>query len=220
MNVIASGMDCVILIFGRPIFVHCVSYQVPFLFVFRCYNHFETYRRSHTDKLLLFFLSEVAAGQVINRLQFTWTAIPARNAAESARAFVILFYITVAHWILFAILEISVILLYPTPEESDVYVPIDELPKPTGILLSIIKIYDVLKYAYFLIVIVIVFSLRKSVRAKFGIPGSCFEDCCCAFWCNCLVVGQMLRHTTDYDVYPSQLCSSTGLSSTARPMIV
>jgi Cys-rich protein (TIGR01571 family) len=161
----------------------------------------------------------VAAGQVINRLQFTWSAIPARNAGESARAFAILLYITIAHWTLFVMLEISVFALYPKPP-SDVYVPIDELPKPEGLLLAIIHIYTVLKWAYFIIIAVIVFSLRKSVRAKFGIPGSSFEDCCCAFWCNCLVVGQMLRHTTDYDVYPSQLCSSTGLSSRVSPMIV
>ena len=157
---------------------------------------------------------------MINRLQFTWTAVPARNAAESARAFAIILYITIAHWILFAILEISIMILDPTPEASDAYVPIDDLPEPKGLLLAIINIYNVLKWAYFIIIIVIVFTLRKSVRAKFGIPGSCFEDCCCAFWCNCLVVGQMLRHTTDYDLYPSQLCSSTGLSSRVSPMIV
>jgi Cys-rich protein (TIGR01571 family) len=162
----------------------------------------------------------VAAGQVINRLQFTWTAIPARNAAESARAFAILFYITVAHWMMIAVLEISIFTLYPKPEESDEYVPIDDYPKPEGLLLVIIKFYNLLKWAYFIVIIFIVFSLRKSVRAKFGIPGSSFEDCCCAFWCNCLVVGQMLRHTTDYEVYPSQLCSSTGLSSKVGPMLV
>ena len=161
----------------------------------------------------------MAAGQVINRLQFTWTAVPARNAAESARAFAILLYITVAHWILFGLLEISVIALYPEPE-PDVYVPIDEMPKPEGLLRIIVNIYTLLKWVYVILIVVIVFQLRKSVRAKFGIPGSCFEDCCCAFWCNCLVVGQMLRHTTDYDVYPSQLCSSTGVSSNVSPMIV
>lgn len=162
----------------------------------------------------------MAAGQVINRLQFTWTAVPARNTAESARAFAILFYITVAHWIMVALLEVFGFALFPQPDESDGYVPMDEYPEPEGLRLVIINIYSVLKWAYFIIVIVIVFSLRKSVRAKFGIPGSSFEDCCCAFWCHCLVVGQMLRHTTDYEVYPSQLCSSTGLSSKVGPMLV
>jgi Cys-rich protein (TIGR01571 family) len=162
----------------------------------------------------------VAAGQVINRLQFTWTAVPARNVAESARAFTILLYITIAHWTVIAFVEIAIFSLYPKPEESDVYVPIDELPKPEGLLRTILTINSVLKWAYFIFITIMAFSLRKSVRAKFGIPGSCFEDCCCAFWCNCCVVSQMLRHTTDYDVYPSQLCSSTGLSSKVSPMIV
>ena len=157
---------------------------------------------------------------MIHRLQFTWLALPARNAAESARAFAILFYITVAHWSMIVLLEISIFVLYPHPGESDTYNPIGEGPKPEGLLLMIINVYNVLKWVYFIIIIVVVFSLRESVRKKFGIPGSSFEDCCCAFWCHCLVVGQMLRHTTDYDVYPSKLCSSTGLSSKVGPMIV
>jgi hypothetical protein len=170
-----------------------------------------------------FLVFTVAAGQVINRLKFSWRGTPSHTTAEGARAFAVLFYITVTHWILFGILELSILTLYPSipvsdPIDYDHYLP--PMPEPEGFLLAIIWVYDILKLLYVIITIVLLFQLRRSVRAKFVIPGSVVCDCCCSYWCPCLVAGQMLRHTTDYDVYPSQLCSSTGLSSRLGPMAV
>jgi len=65
----------------------------------------------------------------------------------------------------------------------------------------------------------LLFQLRQSVREKYAIPGTVLEDGFWSFCCPCLVAGQMLRHTTDYNVYPSQLMTATGLPDTA-PMIV
>lgn len=181
----------------------------------------------------------LAAGQVINRLQFTWYGKAAQTAAESARAFLIIFYITVAHWILFAILEISVMILMPDPydayaydvdtaeydspfsDSTSQYHPLPDSFQPTGLLAVIINVYTILKWVYIAIIFVVLLSLRISVRNKFGIGGNFLKDCCCTYWFPCLVAGQMLRHTTDYDVYPSQLCSTTGLSEKSiGPMTV
>ena len=57
---------------------------------------------------------------------------------------------------------------------------------------------------------------RAHVRSKYAIPesDSCptgCEDMCCSLVCPCFTVGQLLRHTTDYDTYEAKCCSSTGL---------
>jgi Cys-rich protein (TIGR01571 family) len=161
----------------------------------------------------------VATGQVINRLQFTWQGTPARTAASSARAFGVILYITLFHWFMFAILELAIIILDPNSPYDD-YGDTEVVPKPiTGLLLFIIVVYKILQWLYIGITAFVLWSLRTSVRAKYGIPGNSKEDCIWSCCCPCLVAGQLLRHTTDYEVYPSQLCSSTGLSKSA-PMLV
>lgn len=163
----------------------------------------------------LFFT--VAAGQVINRLQFTWRGTPARTTAASSRAFSILIYITIFHWIMFAMLEIAVGKLDHNdsqPPPSGGYTP------PSATLLAIVRVYDFFKVLYWVLATWLLTNLRVSVREKYAIPGDPCNDCCYSFWCPCLVAGQMLRHTTDYDVYPSQLCSETGLAKSSAPVIV
>jgi len=51
------------------------------------------------------------------------------------------------------------------------------------------------------------------VRERYAIPGGEWEDCCCSLACPCLVSGQLLRHTMDYDVYPATCCTETGIPS-------
>ena len=55
----------------------------------------------------------MAGGQVIRRLQFTWRGTPSPDAAASARAFDIIFYITVFHWFMFGFLYLAIWLLDP-----------------------------------------------------------------------------------------------------------
>lgn len=43
--------------------------------------------------------------------------------------------------------------------------------------------------------------LRGHMRKMFEIPGGCFEDCCCMFWCNCCSIIQMNSHTHDLFKY-------------------
>jgi Cys-rich protein (TIGR01571 family) len=162
----------------------------------------------------------VAAGQVINRLQFTWRGTPSRTAAASARAFGVILYITVFHWLMYTVLQISIILLDPNlSDDADIILDLEERKPLPRLLLFIVIIYKIFQWMYIGITAYVLWSLRTSVRTKYGIPGDSCSDGLWSLFCPCLVAGQLLRHTTDYEVYPSHLCSSTGLSKNA-PIIV
>jgi Cys-rich protein (TIGR01571 family) len=65
---------------------------------------------------------------------------------------------------------------------------------------------------------------RGRIRKKYDIPDSCggCGDCCSTYWCLCCTVGQMARHTNDYEDYPVGCCSGdcllskTGKNAAAR----
>jgi Cys-rich protein (TIGR01571 family) len=139
---------------------------------------------------------QVAAGQVIKRLQLTLTIEPADTVVASTFAFQVTYYITIIMWVL----RLCFLVL--------------DFPQ------NIIVVHRVLMWMFSLFTTAIVLRLRWIVREKYQIPGHCFADFCCTFWCRCCVIGQMLRHTTDYDVYPGRVCSSNGLSPQVNPMVV
>jgi Cys-rich protein (TIGR01571 family) len=157
-----------------------------------------------------FFFDEVAAGQVIKRLQLTLTSEPANTEIGSSRAFAITLYITVLMWVV----EICYLVFFPFSSYNS------QNPKPEG-LQNIVIMYNTLVWMFVVFTAVVVVLLRRAVRGKYKIPGNCWGDFCCMLWCRCCVLGQMLRHTTDYDAYPGQVCSPNGLSSqNGSPMIV
>ena len=177
----------------------------------------------------------VAAGQVIRRLQFTWRGTPSPSAAASARAWDIVFFVTIFHWFMLGFLYASIYVLDPSAfdeptdeclalmEELDYEMLRIEYPEcvfePKGLLQVIFILYTIFKWMFLGITVLLLYNVRKSVRAKYAIPGSPLEDGVCSFCCPCLVAAQLLRHTTDYDVYPSQLCTPTGLPNNV-PTIV
>lgn len=151
----------------------------------------------------------------MNRLQLNWKCVPATNGSASSHAFAITFYVSIFMWVMFAIMEVLYMTLYP--KENLFKFP---APKPEGVLLPITDAYNYLCWIYLLTTSIFVFLLRRAVRGKYKIPGTCCEDFCCTVWCKCCILSQMLRHTTDYDVNPGRVCSPTGLSPRANPMIV
>jgi hypothetical protein len=76
-----------------------------------------------------------------------------------------------------------------------------------------------LHLVYFIFTLIILIRVRGQVREKYGIPAQGNEDVCCSLFCPCFVAAQMLRHTTDYDTYPSTCCTETGIPPHA-PSIV
>lgn len=152
-------------------------------------------------------IPKVAAGQVIQRLKFTWQGTPAGSSAESARAFDIIFYITLFHWFMI----ISMFLALAAFDDTDYTLPVNERDPPTGLLLVVIIFFDFFKYAYFILNVYILFRLRLSIRKQSGIPGDASQDFCQTLWCPCLAAAQLLRHTTSYDRVPARFCTRTGL---------
>jgi hypothetical protein len=162
---------------------------------------------------ICFFVCDrsVAAGQVISRLQFTWFGSPSHSPAVSARAFQIVFIITVLHFIVMTSLWCALFIL----DDNDYSLPTEEWKDPTDTQIYISICIDITKYMYLMVTVFLLYNVRRSVRSKYAIPGDDTNDCCLSIWCPCLVAGQLLRHTTDYDVYTSQLCTHTGLPDSA-----
>jgi Cys-rich protein (TIGR01571 family) len=77
----------------------------------------------------------------------------------------------------------------------------------------------VIATSYTVYAVVMLTRLRGHMRRQYKIPGSCFGDCCCIYWCTCCSAIQMARHTHDEHNYKYQCCNKTGLPPDA-PQIV
>ena len=79
--------------------------------------------------------------------------------------------------------------------------------------------FALVNVAMFGFIVFITQSTRSSVREKFMIRERCcydLEDVCCAALCLPCTVGQMQRHTANYDDYEAVCCSKTGLPNGVR----
>lgn len=122
----------------------------------------------------------------------------------------------VAYYVIFYLL--SALLGYFDPElfSEDTSV---KAPLTTGGLI-VETLRDMLHYLAFGVMVILLRNVRETLRAKYAIPASHEqEDCLCSLVCPCLVAAQMLRHTTDYDLYPATCCTERGIPAHA-PSIV
>jgi Cys-rich protein (TIGR01571 family) len=90
-----------------------------------------------------------------------------------------------------------------------------------GLELSVADVcaFVLVNVAMFGFVVFVTQSTRSSVREKFMIrERQCYdlEDVCCATLCLPCTVGQMSRHTANYDDYEAVCCSKTGLPNGVR----
>jgi Cys-rich protein (TIGR01571 family) len=162
----------------------------------------------------------LATGQVIRRVGFNWTGVTAVDAREKAQAFPIILAIVALYMFLHFTLLFIVVALDPEDPDADSSDPNYVPPEPTMAFLVVLEMYKWWHFAYWILSTVILAHTRRSLRQKYGIPAACGqEDIVCAVCCHCCVAAQMLRHTTDYNVYPSYLCTDTGLPKHA-PSIV
>ena len=79
--------------------------------------------------------------------------------------------------------------------------------------------FALVNVAMFGFIVFVTQSTRSSVREKFMIRERCcydLEDVCCAALCLPCTVGQMQRHTANYDDYEAVCCSKTGLPNGVR----
>jgi len=161
---------------------------------------------------------EIPVGQVISRLRLTWLGVEPRSpttaASATKHAFKTLLYMTFAFWITRLFLLLIIALLDPNVgNESGKWI------EPGYWYYFFALTDDILALAYMGFTIFLLNNLRVYVRNKYKIPKkpnypSWFcEDCCCSCVCPCLVVAQLMRHTTDYSSERGRCCTTTGLSA-------
>lgn len=62
----------------------------------------------------------------------------------------------------------------------------------------------------------LIIRTRQSIRKAYEIPEGQLEGCedlLVSVWCSCCTIGQMMRHTADYDTFRALWLSDTGLPS-------
>ncbi|GKY95643.1 hypothetical protein MPSEU_000525500 [Mayamaea pseudoterrestris] len=148
----------------------------------------------------------LAAGQVIRRLKLTAWGKPG-SVGQTEIAFKVIFMALVVYLTIYIGLYLVLLALAPNAQV------------PTNAYMAIFYIRSIWHYLYMIALTIVLFNLRGYVRRKYAIPGSETEDCCCSCWCPCLVATQLMRHTTDYDTYPSLCCSETGLPKHAPEIV-
>jgi Cys-rich protein (TIGR01571 family) len=158
----------------------------------------------------------VGAGQVATRLHLTYRGEPGRPSVTSL-AFRKLVSIVLSFWVTRLIMLMIITVLDPNVDSLEWVEP------PTSYYVFC-AIDDLLAYIYLGFTVLVLRNLRSHVRSAYAIPeegycvGGC-EDTCCSLTCPCLVIGQLLRHTADYESYGARGCSATGLVGHA-PSIV
>jgi len=131
----------------------------------------------------------VGLGQLMQRMELTWFAMPATPEHSYKNTCVTIV-------IIFTVLYIfgdTIIYLAP-------FTPLITAEFILGLLSFIL-----------------IGMTRKYIRTKYEIAATCggdyVEDALCAWFCSCLVLGQMLRHTANYESKGSaRCCTPTGLS--------
>ena len=160
----------------------------------------------------------IAAGQVISRLHLT---ICGKAGIAPIRSRSKIFLIIVVAVLTFFIVRVLLLLLIslndPNLRYDDSLV---DWIEPSMTYYALCAIDDCLGLIGTILVLYQIYRVRGHVRARYAIPGNGSSDLACSICCPTLVVAQLLRHTTDYEQYPSLCCfSDTGIPITA-PSIV
>lgn len=157
----------------------------------------------------------MAAGQVIRRLKLNALGRPG-PVSQTEIAFKIILLVVTVYMTIYIGLYFVLLYLSP-PGLGDPTYPGPVAFSDSYMLVAWIR--SIWHYIYVIVLTVVLFNLRGYVRRRYAIPGSETMDCCCSFWCPCLVVTQLMRHTTDYEMYPSFCCSETGLPPHAPEIV-
>lgn len=155
----------------------------------------------------LCFDNIVAVGQVLKRLKLTWRVGQPRNPAEAERVFTVLLAVSIIHVILLFLF--LVLASFVGAKDDPMNDDWNSEPSSLGVVFSMLRI--ILGFGWHIIVAVWVFQIRQAVRKIYAIPGDDCCDCLCAWYLPCCTIGQILRHTTDYDKNEGSLYTSDGL---------
>ena len=153
----------------------------------------------------------LATGQVVRRMKLDWTGRPTDDKRQQMHAFWIILGLVVGYFVLHIGLSIVSQLLDPNAGHlMDVTWEEQELPRS---YYWVNNLYNNVGWAYWIGSTLVLIRTRHSVRERYSIPapGHVVEDVVCSICCHCCVAGQLLRHTTNYDAYPSVIFTDTGL---------
>jgi len=183
--------------------------------LFDCFK----YGVCHAHCWMSWMCTFLATGQVIRRMQFSWNGTPTERSEGRSLAFPLIIGIVVVYFILHVAMLSILTALDPNHGKGYNDPGYQDIPPPRAIYMWIF-LYRIWSVAYWVLSTVILIRTRRNVRQRYGIPVPYeLQDCCCAVWCHCCVAAQMLRHTTDYDIYPNYLCTETRLP-THEPVIL
>lgn len=79
-------------------------------------------------------------------------------------------------------------------------------PWTAGILILCLFAPSPIDWVALIFLVSITTIARGAVRRKYNIPGSCFEDCICNYFCSCCTVLQSYRHMKRNGCTPCQGC--------------
>ena len=158
----------------------------------------------------------LATGQVIRRMQFDWTGRPTERLSARAMNFSIIAGMVVVYFVVHFVIYVSMVSMDPNlrqqeDDSSSNWSPVEAEEDEPAVFKFLVILYQFFGITYWIVSTIILIRTRRSVRERYGIPGQDLEDCLCGVCCHCCVAGQLLRHTTDYDVHPSAIFTDTGL---------
>mmetsp|Transcript_4408 Transcript_4408/g.6732 ORF Transcript_4408/g.6732 Transcript_4408/m.6732 type:complete len:262 (+) Transcript_4408:111-896(+) len=166
-----------------------------------CFN----YGICHASIWCSLLCRECHLGQVMQRMRLNWCGQRTTGIITAFRTLA-----TLA--VCYALFDGNLAVFISTQEE--------------GFYGSVNLVKDVVAVTFSCYTIYALCQTRKRVREEFSIPeqrcAGC-EDCMCATFCACCTVGQIARHTGDYDKNPAICCNATGLGNhvpTAAPEAV
>lgn len=149
-----------------------------------------------------FWCQQIAMGQVMQRLGLTWLGYPGPEVSTRNTFCVVL----------------TLVICYTIYDMALGFISNPDGTEPAFIsALNIIGAVLFTAWSLFALC-----KTRESLREKYSIPEErctgC-EDMCCACFCPCCSVCQMLRHTGEYETYRGSCCTETGLANGAAVVV-
>lgn len=171
--------------------------------IFACFKH----GIWHPHLWMGWICPQILLGQILTRMKMTFSADPSPVKMPYQSTFRTIFS--------FVVIFAAIDLLWAPPmleffrnDDGNIAIRWNNLSGEHNLLYLLFTLPSAL-YAFMVVV-----KLRAAIRAKYEIPTGRlgdFEDCCCVCWCNCCVLSQMARQTTDYRLVNGSLCSANGI---------
>ena len=160
----------------------------------------------------------VLLGQIQSRLNLTWLG-GSKSASNRMSTCITWLSVSIASYIIISILTfIQVALAGKKIADEETGHDTLEMQAELAVVNAATSAFSM---GFAVLSVIALARTRKKIRHKYSIQegGACVgcEDVCLSLWCSCCAVGQMARHTADYEKYPGSWCSETGLPPKALP---